>query len=161
MNYILIGKLVNTHALKGEVRIISDFTYKTRIFIPNMKLYIGKEKESVTIETYRKHKNFDMCKFKEYNYINDVLKFKGNNVYINREDLKLSNDEYLDIDLIGLNVYYNEKNIGIIDEIENNNGYKLFIISNKYIPYNKEFIDNIDLKNKKITLKNLEEIIWK
>lgn len=159
MNYILIGKLVNTHALKGEVRIISDFDYKSRIFIANMKLYIGKNKECVTIETYRKHKNFDMCKFKEYSYINDVLKFKGSLVYINKDDLKLNNEEYLDDDLIGLNAFYDNKNIGTIKNIENNNGYKLFIINDKYIPYNKEFISIIDLNNKKIIFKNLEGII--
>lgn len=159
MNYILIGKLVNTHALKGEVRIISNFDYKSRIFITNMKLYIGKNKDCVTIETYRKHKNFDMCKFREYSYINDVLKFKGSLVYINKDDLKLNNEEYLDDDLIGLNAFYDNKNIGTIKNIENNNGYKLFIINDKYVPYNKEFISIIDLNNKKIIFKNLEGII--
>ena len=72
MNLIVIGKLVNTHALKGEVRIISDFQFKSRVFVPNFKLYIGKDKEEVTIKSYRHHKNFEMCLFHEYNYINDV-----------------------------------------------------------------------------------------
>ena len=44
MKYVLIGKLVNTHGLKGEVRILSDFKYKDRVFIPGMKIYIGKKK---------------------------------------------------------------------------------------------------------------------
>ena len=35
MNLIYIGKLVNTHGLKGEVRIISDFKYKADIFKKN------------------------------------------------------------------------------------------------------------------------------
>ena len=60
MKYVLIGKLVNTHGLKGEVRILSDFRYKDRVFIPNMKIYIGKEKKEETISTYRHHKIFEM-----------------------------------------------------------------------------------------------------
>ena len=117
MNLIVIGKLVNTHALKGEVRIISDFQFKSRVFVPNFKLYIGKDKEEVTIKSYRHHKNFEMCLFHEYNYINDVLKFKGSKVYINRDDLKLGIDEYLDEDLIGLKAIYENNEIGNIKDI--------------------------------------------
>lgn len=159
MEYVLIGKLVNTHALKGEVRIISDFKYKSRVFVPNVKLYIGEDKEEVTIKTYRKHKNYDMCKFLEYDYINDVLKFKGKKVYINRDMLNLKEDEFLDSDLIGLNAFYDDKRLGVIQDIINNNGYKLFLVNGKYIPYNNDFIDKVDLVNKQIILKNLEGLI--
>ena len=45
MKYVLIGKLVNTHGLKGEVRILSNFKYKDKVFIPGMKIYIGRDKK--------------------------------------------------------------------------------------------------------------------
>ena len=32
MNLIYVGKLVNTHGLKGEVRLISDFKFKEDVF---------------------------------------------------------------------------------------------------------------------------------
>ena len=38
MDYVYIGKLVNTHGIKGEVRIISDFPYKERVFKSGIKL---------------------------------------------------------------------------------------------------------------------------
>ena len=38
MKYVLIGKIVNTHGLKGEVRILSSFKYKNKVFVPNMKI---------------------------------------------------------------------------------------------------------------------------
>ena len=41
MKYIYIGKIVNTHGLKGEIRILSDFKYKDLIFKDNFKIYIG------------------------------------------------------------------------------------------------------------------------
>lgn len=159
MNYVCIGKLVNTHGIKGEVRIISDFEYKSKVFIPGFKLYIGSSKECVSIKTYRQHKSFDMCLFNEYNYINDVLKFKGSKVYINKEDLKLDSSEILDIDLIDMEVFYLDNLIGIVKDVINNNGYKLFLINDKYIPYNKEFIVNIDKEKRVIILKNLEGLI--
>jgi ribosomal 30S subunit maturation factor RimM len=39
MELIKIGKIVNTHGIKGELRILSKFPYKEKIFIKNMKLY--------------------------------------------------------------------------------------------------------------------------
>ena len=44
MDLINIGKIVNTHGIKGELRIISDFEYKTRVFQKGFNLYIGKDK---------------------------------------------------------------------------------------------------------------------
>lgn len=158
MNYLLVGKLVNTHALKGEVRIISSFEYKELIFKPEFNLYIGNEKEKLTIETYRKHKNFDMVKFIEYSDILEVNKYKGQDVYVLKEDLDLCN-KMLDSDLIGLECFYNNKSIGKIKEIINNNNYKIISINEVLIPYNENFIESIDIKNKKIIFKNVEGLI--
>ena len=33
MNKIFIGKVVSTHGIKGEIRILSDFPYKDKVFI--------------------------------------------------------------------------------------------------------------------------------
>ena len=96
MKYIKIGTIVNTHALKGEVRIISNFEYKNRIFKPNTEVYIGQFKTKEVIETYRPHKQFDMVKFVGIDYINDVLKYKGEVVYIEEDSLKLNDDELLE-----------------------------------------------------------------
>ena len=154
MKYEYIGTLVNTHSLKGEVRIISNFQYKNLIFKKGFKLYIGKNKKCVIIDSYRTHKNYDMCKFIDIDYL-EAVKLKGEKVYINRLDISVM----LDTDLIGFDSIYLDKFLGKIDDVINNNGYKLFKINNKYIPYNKEFIDNINLEEKKITFKNLEGII--
>lgn len=160
MNYVFVGKLVNTHGIKGEVRILSDFDKKDKVFKEGVKLFIGEEKESVTIKSYRPHKNFDMCVFNEYDYINDVLKFKGKKVYVLRSDLCLKENEYLESDIIGMSVVYLDKVIGVVKDIINNNGYKLILISiDKYIPYNKEFIEDVNVKDKKLVLKNLEGLL--
>ena len=44
MEYVLIGKIVNTHGIKGELRIKSDFLMKERVFKKGMSYYIGKDK---------------------------------------------------------------------------------------------------------------------
>ena len=148
MKYIFIGRIVNTHALKGEVRIVSDFEFKDRIFKENTLLYIGENKDKKIIETYRKHKQFDMVKFKGIDYINDVLKYKGSKVYIDESILNLKDDEILISELINMDVYNDNKYVGRITEYRSDNGNNMLRVNNKLIPYNKDFITKIDKENK-------------
>lgn len=159
MRIIPVGILVNTHGLKGEVRIISDFEYKDRIFKIGNHLLVGENQKDLIITSYRKHKNYDMVTFEGYNSINEVNIFKGMKVYYDIDTLKLNDNEYLDNDLIGLDVIYNNKSIGKVENIEVNSNRKLFVIDDKLIPYNENFIELIDIKNRRIILKNLEGLI--
>lgn len=159
--YIYIGKIVNTHGLKGEVRILSDFEFKDKVFVPNMKIYIGRKKEEEIINSYRHHKCFEMITMKRYNDINEVLRYKGLYVYIKKSDLKLNDNEYLEDDLIGLDVIVNNDVKGKVSDIRetgaNNKILEIIDDSKKYlVPYKKEFIDNIDLDNKKIVIKPIK-----
>lgn len=163
MNYILIGKIVNTHGIKGELRIISDFPYKDRVFKNNFNIYIGKDKINEVINTYRHHKIFDMITLKNYNNINEVLKYQGSLVYINRLDLKLNDNEYLECDLLDFNIIINNNIIGKLSSFENHNNNKIIIVKNNekeiLLPYNNNLIENINLDKKEITYKNIEGLI--
>lgn len=158
MKYVLIGKLVNTHGLKGEVKILSDFKYKSKVFIPGMKIYIGKEKQEEEIVTYRHHKIFEMITIKGYDNIDQVLKYKGDYVFVNKDDIKLSENEYLDEDIIGLDVYVDNKNIGTVRKIENHNGNEILVVYGEkdcLIPYNFDIIENVNLQKKEMHVKNI------
>lgn len=159
MEYVCIGKLVNTHGIKGEVKLLSNFEYKDKAFVVGINFYIGEDKEKVTVNSYRHHKVFDMVTFKEYNYINDVLKFKGKLVYVLKPDLALDNNSILDRDYIGMNAYYEGVLVGKVNDIINNNGYKLMLIGTKYVPFNKEFISSVSVTKKELILKNVEGLL--
>jgi len=149
MNLIYIGKLVNTHGLKGEVRIISDFKFKEDVFKVNNNIYINENK--YTINSYRKHKMFDMITLSEVNDIDSALELKGYNVYINKTEYNFNG--YLDEELIGLEVYDNNTYKGKIIDILKTNTNDLFVIDgNKrhMIPNINEFVNKVDLKNNKI-----------
>lgn len=159
MEYVCIGKLVNTHGIKGEVKLLSNFEYKDKAFVVGMNFYIGEDKEKVTVNSYRHHKVFDMVTFKEYNYINDVLKFKNKLVYVLKPDLALDNNSMLDRDYIGMNAYYEGVLIGKVNDIIDNNGYKLMLIGTKYVPFNKEFISSVSVTKNELILKNVEGLL--
>ena len=159
MDYIKIGKIVNTHGIKGEVRILSKFPYKDKVFVKDMNIYIDKKYKEV-INSYRKHKNFDMITLVGYDNINDVLKYKGLNVYVNKDDIRLDSNKYLDEDIIGSKVIYKGINVGEIKDIERYDKIVLFNIKNNdkeyLIPYNDNIIDKIDINNKRIYIKDIK-----
>ena len=59
MDYICVGKIVNTHALKGEVRIISNFEFKDRVFKVGNTLYLGQFKNSEVIDSVNGELDYD------------------------------------------------------------------------------------------------------
>lgn len=160
MKYVLVGKLVNTHGLKGEVRILSEFKYKDRVFLPGMKIYIGRDKVCEEIVSYRHHKIFEMIMMKGYNDINQVLKYKEEYVFVNKEDIKLRPGEYLDEDIIGLSVIVDGKVMGVVKRIEKHNRNEILVVKsvdkNYLIPYNFDIIENVDLEKKEMNVKNIQ-----
>lgn len=131
---IIVGKYVNTHGIKGEIRILSDFSRKDLIFKPKFKLYIN-NKEFI-IKSYRKHKKYDMITFEGINSINDIEYLKGNNVYIRRDDI----NEFIDEDLYKYLISVNSK-LYKIKNILMNNFQKILVLENdKMVPYVDDFI---------------------
>lgn len=161
MNLICIGKIVNTHGIKGEIRLLSNFYEKELVFKPKFKIYIGEEKEVQEINTYRRHKQFDMITLKGILDINLVIKYKGKKVYINKDDLNLK-DNYLLEDLIGMNIICDSENLGIVKDILDNKAGKLLYISfakNYYIPYNNYYIKKVDLLKKEVKVEHVKDLI--
>ena len=146
MKYINVGKLVNTHGLKGEVRILSNFRHKDLVYKKGINLYIGKDKTMFEIQSYRKHKTFDMVVFKGYYDINSVEYLKGALVYVNKEDLK---DKDIAINLIGYQVVCDDKLLGKIDHVIDNNASEILVLDNGVmIPYVSSHINSINNDNK-------------
>lgn len=157
--YIYIGKIVNTHALKGEVRVISNFEYKDQVFKVNNTIFIGKEKHEEIINTYRKHKEYDMITFVNKNKIEDVIKYKSENVYVLKSSITLNENDIFKDELIGMKVIFNNKEIGVIEDFRSDNGNKLIYVSNKYLPFNNNFIESIDKNNNRVYYKNIENLL--
>jgi len=157
MELVYVGKIVNTHGIKGELRILSDFELKNKIFNKGSKIFI--DSNEYIIDSYRFHKIFDMITLTGYNNINDVLFLKGKKVYCRRDDLNLNENEYLISDLIGMDVYYNNELIGIIKDISRDKNPLIKLSNNKLIPYNDNFIDSVNLKQRQVVLKNCEGLL--
>ena len=148
MDKVYIGKIVSTHGIKGELKILSDFDYKSKVFVVGKKLII--DDREYEIKSYRVHKNFDMVTLDNYKDINEVLFLMKKNVYFDKDNLNLDDSEVLDEELITYEVLTNDGKKGIIKEIfmasSNNKIIRVLFDKEVLVPYS--FIKSID-KNKK------------
>ena len=156
MDKILIGKYVSTHGIKGEIRIKSNFKYKDRVFKKGNIILINNQEFIIT--NYRVHKEYDMLSLNGINNINQILNLKGSLVYIYKDLLNLGEFDYLDSDLINLEVYMSDKLIGKVENITYiNDTKKLLIVNNNYIPF--ELVKELNIKNKRIEIEEVDGLV--
>lgn len=115
MKKVYVGKIVSTHGIKGEVRILSDFEYKDKVFKIGMELLV--DDQVYVIKSYRHHKNFEMVTLNDYKDINEVLFLMKKKVYVSKSSLELGKDEVLDEELITYKVVTTDGDVGAIEEI--------------------------------------------
>lgn len=166
MEFTIIGKITNTHGIKGEVRVY-PLTDNIERFSDLDKVYIGEAKRQASVKTVKYHKGLAILGFEEFDNINQVLDFKDQYLYIDDEDrIVLPEDRYFIFDLIGCEVFdMGNKSIGHIVDVILNMGNDVYVIKNHkgdkeyLIPAVKEFIKTIDIDKKKIVIDPIEGMI--
>lgn len=111
MNNILqVGAITSTHGLAGEVKVFPTTDDPKRFKkLKQVLLDTGRDMQQLEVEHVKFFKNMVILKFKGYDRIEDIMGFKGKNLYVTRENaVRLKKDEYFIADLIGMKVYTDE-----------------------------------------------------
>ena len=151
MNKVILGKYVNTHGIKGEIRIKSNFKYKDRVFKLGNEIII--DNKVYKICTYRVHKDYDMVTLENIDDINKIPFSKNTLVYIDK-DKYLNKFEYIDSDLIGFTVYNSKIEKKVLDITYLNGNKKLLKVIDGYIPF--ELIIDVNLDSKRIQVAEVD-----
>lgn len=163
-NYFVVGNIVNTQGIKGEVRLmpavddVERFKLLDRIFVDR--------KGSITeyeIENVRFHKQFVLLKLKGIDDMTSAEKLKGTVAKIT-EDMALpcEEDEYYIRDLYDMEVVTDEgEKLGIISDIIFTGANDVYAVKSDdgkeiLIPAIKDCILDVDVENKIMTVKLLE-----
>ena len=159
MKKIYLGKIVSTHGIKGELKIKSEFPYKEKAFKIGNEIIIDNKKYK--IRTYRVHKQFDMVTLDNFHDINEVLFLLKQKVYIEKETIKLDEDEILDEELITYQVLTSSGKKGIIKEIflasPTNKIIRAQLEKEILIPINSPLV-KIDIHKKEIIIDKMLEL---
>jgi 16S rRNA processing protein RimM len=159
-----VGAITQTHGVRGEVKVFPTTDDVKRFKkLKEVILDTGKEKITLEIENVKFFKQFAILKFKGFDNINDIEKYKGKNLYVTRENaVKLNPDEYFIADLIGLKVYDEEDNylgelINVIEtgandvyEVKLGDGVMTNNSRNVLFPAIKQCILGVDMESRKM-----------
>lgn len=101
--YLEAGKIVTTHGIKGEVKIM-PYTDYPELLCDFERLFIGKNHEEIIVERSRAFKGMVIAKLEGINTPEDAAKLRNKLLYMHRDDLDLDEDTYFIQDLIGIEV---------------------------------------------------------
>ena len=169
MERIDIGKIVNTHGLKGELKIESWSDFDAERYVPGNTVYLSRNGEvsAFTVTGYRPHKGFALVKLEGITDISTAEQYRGCIVSINAADRPdLPEGEYYFDQLIGLQVFDEEGNfIGEVIAVEETNGAQDNLRVERpgqkdaLIPNVEEFVKDVDMEEGRITIHVIQGLL--
>ncbi len=174
--YFQVGVIVRAHGLKGEVNVFPTTDDPERFKkLKKLILDTGRDgRKELTVERVRFGNKFVIVKFKEYNDINEVERFRQKSLLIPREDaIELEPGEYYLGDIEGMSVVDEDGNeLGVILQVIQTGANDVYemrrtdVSSSEsdemdtiMIPGIKECIKNIDIENKKMTIHIMDGLL--
>ena len=149
-----VGVIASTHGIAGEVNVFPTTQDPERFKkLRQVTLHTKRGEELLLdITGVRFFKKFVIVKFKQFNNINEVEKFRGCELTIARKDaLRLNPGEYYCADLIGLKIVDEDENeLGTLSEILQTGANDVYEMTRSdseekvYIPAIKDCIKSIE-----------------
>ena len=166
-DYISIGKILNFHGVKGEAKV--GYSKKQTDFLKTLDcafIYYENEYKPFKINSVKFNNKFAIIKFDGINSINDILIYKNCLIYVEQEEFEksLEDGEYLVDDLIGLDVYSNDKKIGVVVGVTSNGANDLLSVRGlskkiSLVPFVDAIVPEVDIQNKKIIINEIQGLI--
>ena len=162
-----IGVITSTHGLRGEVKVFPT-TDDVERFKKLKKCFIRTKDKDIEVEknTCKFFKNMVILSFKEFNNINDIEKYKGCDLYVTRENaVPLKEDEFYISDIIGAEVYEKKgEKLGVLSDVLKTGANDVFVVKlpdekEVLIPVIKEFVPEMDVEHKKVTVKLMKGML--
>lgn len=168
MNEMLrVGVISSTHGVRGEVKVYPTTDDPERFLdLDEVTLDAGREMIPLEIQNVKFFKNMVILKFKGYDNINDIEKYKGRDLLIRRNQaVVLEEDEYFIGDLIGLSVVTEEGAVlGTLTDVMPTGANDVYIVRQEsgkelLLPAIKECIREVDLESRFIKVHVMDGLL--
>ena len=168
MEFYNVGTIVNTHGIRGEVRVMVTSDFADERFQPGNTVYLfpqgATSPVAVEIDRHRRHKNFELLTFVGMENINDVEQFKGAAIKVDStQHQELEEGTYYYDQIIGLVVEtLAGEELGKIKEIIPTNGANdVWVVQrigqkDLLLPVIDDVVKEVDLAAQKVTVDLLE-----
>ncbi len=162
-----VGVITQTHGIRGEVKVFPTTDDASRFKkLKEVIVETGKERLTMEIESVKFFKQFAILKFKGYDSINDIEKYKNAKLLVTRDKaVRLRKDEYFVADLIGMNVVTEDGTpFGCLKDVMATGANDVYVITREdgsevLIPAIKECILQIDMEENCMTIHIMDGLL--
>lgn len=159
--YLEAGKVVATHGIRGEVKIM-PYTDYPELLCEFDRLFLGKNHEEIIIERSRVFKNMVIAKLKGYDTPEAAERLRNKILYMHRDDLELDENTYFIQDLIGIEVANADSGFvyGKITDVIQTGANDVYVIQGKdreyLVPAIPEVVISTNIDENTMTIRPLE-----
>lgn len=162
-----VGVFANTHGVRGEIKVFPTTDDATR-FKKLKTLYLDKGAELMKLEvsSVRFFKNMVIMKFKGIDNINDIEKYKGKDLLIERKQaVPLQENEYFICDIIGSKVVTEDgQEVGTLKEVLQTGANDVYVVKTAegkevLLPVIDECVLDVDTDEKIVTVRLMAGIM--
>ncbi len=165
--FLQVGVISSTHGVRGEVKVFPTTDDVKRFKkLKNVILDTGREHLPLEIEGVKFFKQFAILKFKGIDNINDIEKYKGKSLLVDRKNaVRLQKDEYFVADMIGMEVYTEDgKLFGTLKDVMETGANDVYIIDmteggEVLIPAIKQCVLKVDVENARMDIHLMEGLV--
>ena len=162
-----VGVISSTHGIRGEVKVFPTTDDPNRFKkLKQIILDTGKGQKELEIQGVKFFKQFVILKFKDIDDINDIEKYKGKSLLVDREHaVRLRKNEYFIADMIGLTVYTEDgTEFGTMREVLETGANDVYIIDSLkhgevLVPAIKQCILDVDIEQRKMVIHLMEGLV--
>ncbi len=164
---VWIGRVMNTHGRRGQVKIDSREGGKTAL-AKGKRIYLRDaegQKRAFTVHSARYHKEKAILEFCEVQDIQEAARLIGHSVYIHQNDLEtLPPDEFYWHQLQGLRVETEKGTVlGKLEGVFSTGSNDVFVVRQKgeefFIPAIEEIIREVDLQKKRMVIRPMQGLL--
>lgn len=149
-----VGAITSTHGLQGEVKVFPTTDDPKRFRkLKQVLIKQGSGMKELEITQVKFFKNLVILKFKDHDRIEDVMGYKGMELYVTRENaVKLGKDEYFVADLIGMAVVLEDESVlGTLADVLETGANDVYVINTHdgrevLIPAIRQCVLNVDVE---------------
>ena len=165
--FLQVGVITATHGIHGEVKVFPTTDDPKRFKkLKKVLLDTGREKLELEVEGVKFFKNMVILKFKEYNDINQIEKYRKCPLLVTREHaVKLKKNEYFIADLIGVKVLdEQEQELGTLEDVIETGANDVYQIRLKdgrqlLLPAIKECVLDVDVEAGRMKIHILDGLL--
>ena len=171
MEYVSLGVIKDSFGLDGTMKIFSTTSNQKQRYKTGSKVFLynpqTNERTELNVIKFRQNGPFDFLKVNELNTPEEIKLLKGYEIHAIKDEISLEKGMYFYSDLKGCEVVDINNNIlGTVKEVEEYPAQLTLRVGRKgnkdfFVPFVKQFIKSVDIKNKRILIEIIEGLLWK